>query len=263
MQFYDDIAEDYDDMMDFERRLGTAVSFARAVVDRYGVAAACDVACGTGLYALALARAGIERVSGADLSAKMLAAARRHGEQLDLDVEWFHCGMQDSRECLAGPYDLLLCLGNSLPHVLTEPELRAVLSGFHSQLKPGGHVIVQVLNYDRILRQQVRIVDVTRSPRADAEFVRFYDFLERTVRFNLLTIHWNGNQAEHRMQSTELYPYRSDELQRAFAQHGFTNLQLYGGLDFSTYQPAESASLMLVAQRTGCDRTAGEPDRNH
>ena len=42
--------------------------------------------------------------------------------------------MQNLPASLAGPFDALLCMGNSLPHLLTDEDLTAALSGFRRRL---------------------------------------------------------------------------------------------------------------------------------
>ena len=50
----------------------------------------------------------------------------------------------------------MLCLGNSLPHLLTQADLVAALRGMASVLRPGGLLILQNLNYDLRWQKQPR-----------------------------------------------------------------------------------------------------------
>ncbi len=47
-------------------------------------------------------------------------------------------------------FDLLLCLGNSLPHLTSEQELIVSLQDFHSSLRPGGMLFIQNRNFDMV-----------------------------------------------------------------------------------------------------------------
>jgi len=247
-QFYDGLAADYDAMVGFDQRVAAASRFAADVAGRGPVRRAIDTGCGTGAYAIALAGRGIE-TTGMDISPGMLAKARENAERADVSVTWITAPLQQFSRHVASPVDLVLCLGNTLPHVLTEADADFVFAEFSRALAPGGRLVVQLLNYERILARQERVVSVDRS--GDVEHVRFYDFLlggER-VRFNILTLHWHAGACRHEMRSVELRPYTRADVADRLAAHGFVGIEAYGGLDFSAFDPAESETLMLVGRR--------------
>lgn len=249
MKFYEDIADAYDDMTDFRQRLGAGEEFAWRLRGRFGEAgmsSALDVACGTGVYALAFAAGGVELVVGADISEGMLRMARQRAKELGVSVQWVLARMQDLRDLLSEQFDVITCLGNSLPHLLTDSDLESTLAGFRQLLRADGRLFLQLLNYESILADAERIVEITR--RGDLEFVRFYDFMPDRLVFNLLKINWEGNCGIHTLSSTELRPYIWATLEHALKRSGFTNIKAYGGLDFSRFNPAASATLLLEAQ---------------
>lgn len=93
-----------------------------AVLSRYAVAlrSALDLACGTGEFAVGLARQGIA-ATGVDRSPEMLAVARRRAHEGGVAVRFVQ---QDMRELdLADRFDLVTCLYDSLNYVLEEAEL--------------------------------------------------------------------------------------------------------------------------------------------
>ena len=249
--FYDGLAAEYDAMTGFSARLVNARRWATEVAARLVPAGSVvDVATGTGLYAIAFAGLGFE-VTGADIATEMLALARKNAESAGVKATWLQTDMQSLAGCLAKPAGLLVCLGNSLPH-LTQPEaLATALCEFRNALAPGGVAVVQVLNYDKILRVGERMVSVDRQ--GDTEFVRFYDFLPESglVRFNVLRLRWQGNEAVHDWQSVTLQAYTKAELEQALATAGFTEITAYSGLSFKPFDPTTSDTLTLVARRGG------------
>ena len=82
--------------------------------------------------------------------------------------------MQELAEKVPGPLDAALCMGNSLPHLLTDADLSAALESFRRVLRPGGLLATQVLNYARVLARGERIVGIDRH--GERLYVRFYDF---------------------------------------------------------------------------------------
>ena len=136
-------------------------------------------------------------------------------------------------------------LGNSLPHILTQEDLDKTISAFAKILQPQGVLLIQLLNYRRILKQKNRIVAVTKNE--NREFIRFYDFLPELVRFNVLQIDWQSTPPKHTLSSTTLFPYTSDILQKAIHKHKFSTVSTYADLDFNNFDPNQSSNLVLEA----------------
>ena len=245
MDFYNAIAGDYETIVDAAGRAAGIKAFVGELIDRYSVRSAVDVACGTGAYTFALAAAGVKTV-GADISEGMVARARLHAGQTGADIQWHVVGMQDIAEHVTEPVDAVLCMGNSLPHILSDDDLAKTASAFRKLVNPGGVAVVHLLNYDRILADAERIVGITRVE--DVEYVRFYDFFHGRLRFNILEVHWDGDTATHKLHATELRPYRSAELADAFTQGGFTTVETYGSQAFDPFDAEQSDVLVLVAK---------------
>ena len=247
MPFYEEIADIYDEMTRFNQRLEKEITTLKRWRQRYHFDTAVDVACGTGLHVLALARLGVT-VTGADLSEAMLAKAQEHALEAGEDVRWIHAPMQQlATQLPAGAYEAVFCLGNSLPHLLKSADLEAACENFTTLLAPHGMLVLQILNYERILKEQERIVGIRRQD--DMMFVRFYDFHPPTLTFNLLTINPAEPTCPHHLHSTTLYPYQRDDLLNALSRHGFTSVSFYGTMQFQPFDPHTSPDLILVARR--------------
>jgi SAM-dependent methyltransferase len=96
-----------------------------------------DCACGTGLLAAGLRRAGYD-THAADLSPAMVARARELG--VDAVVRSW-CDTPAT-----GDFDAVLCVGNSLAHAR---DRRTGLRAMAGALKPGGRLILTSRNWDR------------------------------------------------------------------------------------------------------------------
>jgi SAM-dependent methyltransferase len=243
--FYDALSAEYDAMTDFQGRLNTARGLVDSLSRRFDFDSALDVACGTGTYALALAEKGIQ-TWGTDLSAAMLQQARAHGEALSLPVTWQEASMENLAGHIRQPVDLILCMGNSLPHLTTGEQLHQALTGFSALLNPQGRLLIQVLNYAKILRDRERIVSVNRQ--GECEFVRFYDFPQRDslIHFNLLTLRGAGESPSHTLQTTPLYPYTRADLEPQLPEHGLKLLDCYGSPKLTPFEPDHSETLFCL-----------------
>ena len=244
MCFYDQIADSYDEMTKLGSRLDSISKFVRQIKDRYNLDSAIDVACGTGRHAVTMSQMGI-RATGADMSAAMLQKARALAKQAGAQTQWINCPMQELSQHVNEKFDIVLCLGNSLPHILSQDDLDRTISGFAKVLQPGGVLLIQLLNYHHILKQKDRIVAVTRNE--NREFIRFYDFLPELIQFNLLQIDWQGQQPKHTLSSTTLFPYTTDILQGALQRHNFSTVNTYADLDFNSFDRNKSSNLVIEA----------------
>ena len=245
MDFYEAIAGDYDVIVNADARRQSAERIAQWVTEDLHAHRVLDAACGTGLHVRALTQHGAEVVA-ADISKAMLQEARARSGNADEHVRWVHAPMQEVSAEVQGPFDAILCLGNSLPHLLTDEDLDATLSGFASLLTGEAAAVLQLLNYQRILTRGERIVGVTR--KGDSEYVRFYDFLPELVSFNILELTWRNDECEHRLHQTRLRPFRAEELCEACGRAGLDRVDLYEGPSLKPFDPAASDVLMLVAR---------------
>lgn len=250
---YDQLSEVYDRFVDWPARLAFELPFLEKVLREAGACRVLDAACGTGQHAVALAKAGFD-VVGADLSRPMVEAARRSAEKAGVRAEFMVAGFGELSQKLAGPFDALLCLGNSIPHVNDLAHLEAVLRDFRAVLRPGGLLLIQQRNFDAVLRRRERFL----PPQANAEgedewlFFRYYDFLgDGRLRFNMVMVHRAPAGDTCQMDSTLLLPVTSEQLLSACVKAGFTDLVLYGSMKGEPFDPEHSGDLVLVGRAGG------------
>jgi len=254
VDLYESIAGKYDEVTGADGRQAPAEAMLAELRRRHPLTRVLDVACGNGLHAMILARMGAE-VTAADISRPMLDQARARAEAARLNVQWVHAAMQNIAERVEGlvpsnaegSFDAILCLGNSLPHLLEPRLLARTLAGFARLLAPDGVVALGLLNFARVLDREERIVGVTR--RGDREFIRFYDFLEDLVRFNVLTLDFSAGQCKHEITSTLLHPYTPAEVAAACESAGLSRFDLFAGTAFEPFDERQSDTLTVIAAK--------------
>ena len=105
-----------------------------------------DAAAGTGYHAVRLTQAGFD-VTAIDICPNMIertiANARSHGVTLAAQVgNWLEL------DTALEPFDAIVCLGSSFPHLLDPNDRAQALSNFHKLLRPGGVLIIDHRNFD-------------------------------------------------------------------------------------------------------------------
>jgi SAM-dependent methyltransferase len=248
---YDDLSQDYDRFVDWEGRLSNELPFILPLLEANGVERVLDSACGTGHHAIALAQRGYQ-VAGADLSPGMISRACDNAQEAGVSASFHVAGLEDLVGAVTGPFDAALCLGNSLPHVINEADLQKSLENLASLLRPGGILIVQNRNYDRVWSRRERFMPLTVHQEGDQEwlFFRFMDFGHTTLTFNMATLHRTLTGWEYRVGSTELRPLLRAPLETLLQNPGFADIEAYGDYRGSSFDSSESGDLIIVAYRS-------------
>ena len=209
-----------------------------------------DAACGTGMHAIELGRRGFI-ASGADLSSGMIEQARKNAHVAEVDIRFEAAGFGRLASTFGvASQDAVLCLGNSLPHVLTTAEQTAALKDFSACLRSGGRLILQNRNFDKVLASRERWMEPQSFTDSGGEwiFLRLYDYLpDGLINFNIATLHRVAGGWQQSVTTTQLYPLRQAELLAGLAEAGFGAVQTSGSMDGSPYDPITSDNLIIFA----------------
>ncbi|MFZ0390554.1 MAG: methyltransferase domain-containing protein [Calditrichia bacterium] len=245
-EFYRELAADYDDMTNVAARYDSEKKVLQNLINRFAFKTVLDAACGSGVHAILLAELGTQ-VTGTDISAEMLEKARENSRRKKVEIEWIQAPMQSLTKKINKRYEAVICLGNSIPHLLSTTRLEAALQNFSDLLNPGGILILQLLNYQKILQERERIIGIRRS--GNTTYIRFYDFMEELLRFNILTIRWEENRPRHQLAGTLLHPWQKDTLDKSLQKAGFNEMQFWGNLKLDKFDPQHSPNLVISARR--------------
>ncbi len=258
---YDAFSADYDRFVNWDSRLEFEMPFLFRQLEPLAhadgqPARVLDAACATGRHAIALALNGFVS-AGADLSPAMIAQAQNNAAQAEVSTPFLAAGFGALKEAFANdplfPFDAVLCLGNSLPHLLTPVDLASALADFCAVLRPGGKVVIQNRNFDAVLMQQERWMDPQTYQDESQEWIytRFYDFdADGLITFNIVTLYRKqGGSWQQRVTSTRLQPLRQAEMTAALLATGFGEIADFGSLGGALFDPATSGNLVLVASK--------------
>lgn len=249
---YDDLSSDYDRFVNWPARLALELPFISQELRKVGARRVLDAACGTGMHAIALAQQGYH-VVGADLSPRMIEQAHANAVASGVAVHFVVAGFGELHTKVGKDLDALLCLGNSLPHLLTLADLETALADFAACLRHSGLLLIQNRNFDRVLAQRERWQEPQsyREGKKEWLFLRFYDFEpDGTLTFNLVTLQRQGRgEWRQRLTTTRLWPQRRDELLAALEKAGFGEITCWGDMQGHPYKVERSSNLVITANR--------------
>lgn len=238
---FDDVAAEFDRLTRFDHRLERERPVFERLLHQYGWRKAVDAGCGSGVHAIVLAQLGVE-VVGIDISAAMLARARQNAQRFGVQIRWVEGDLAHTE--LEGGFDAVVSLGNVFALLLGPDVLEAVVARFRTWLRPGGQVLVQMLNFERILAEKRRLIAANEVE--DTIFVRYYDFALPLLQFNLLRLQQGDRPPIDALTTTEHYPWQRQELLRIFEAHGF-DVRFWGNLQGAPFDPRDSENLVVFA----------------
>ena len=168
---------EYDELVDWDRRLTREEPFFRRIFDQYGVRRVADVGAGSARHSIMYRSWGPE-VWAIDPSPDMLELARENAGRLGSDVHIVEGGFGDVTRIVGQPVDAVTCTGNALPHVRSIEGLREALADFASALRPGGVLVLHYLNHHRFVTQRIRTMSPVfrETPTGDKFFLRLLGY---------------------------------------------------------------------------------------
>lgn len=198
-----------------------------------------DLACGSGFHAQLLAEHNAT-VMACDLSPDMIAYARAHRPH-----PLIHYSVCDMRTTEDGPWDLAICLGNSLSLLNSPDDVANVFKRVHATLNQNGLFAVQLINYKGTAQQEPRHrIEERHFPNQDLIAVKNliphgnYTFLSLT--FHVIT----GEHHETHSESAMLLHLSLEDLDVCAKQSGFHQQAIFGGFDVSPYEFSQSPDLI-------------------
>lgn len=181
-------------------------------------------------------------INAIDLFPEMIANSQQNASRVGVQVRFKTAGLGEMAHSFGqDQFDLLFCLGNSLPYLISEQELIASLQDFSVTLRPGGMLFIQNRNFEVVMQRQERWMEpqIYQSDGDEWIFQRFYDFLpDGLIHFNIVSLRrMTDFDWESAVNSTLLSPQISTELDQHLFQAGFREITAYRSMQGESFSP--------------------------
>ncbi len=237
-EYHESFVDKWDELINWEARAEGEDGFFATILREHGCQRVLDAATGTGYHAVILREEGFD-VTAVDGAEEMIRKTNENARRRGVDLPAIVSDWRELSDNVEGGFDAIVCLGNSFTHLFDMDDRVTTMAEFRKVLKPGGLLIIDQRNYDRILdegfstKHQYYYVGtgVTAAPiEIDAEAVKFeYSF---------------PDGAKHHL---TMYPIRQKMLTDLITGAGFEILETFG--DFKRdWQPSETDFLVHVAR---------------
>jgi SAM-dependent methyltransferase len=271
---FDDLADVYEAMIDWPKRLAHEEPFYRRLFERLQVERVLDVACGGGHHAALFHSWGL-RVEGADLSPAMIDRARTaFGEPdgLHWTVRAFdepvapgtetgtgsigakHPEGRSGKECLSpfpSSFDVAVCVGNSLALAPDVAMVGRAIQQMLAAVRTGGAVVVQVLNLWHLPDGPCQWQKCRRAalhPQGDMLILKGVHRCGMRGYVEWVVADPTGPTLL-RSESTPFLGLEAAEFERVASDAGATAITFHGGYHNQPYDRQESVDLIMVAER--------------
>lgn len=201
-----------------------------------------DLACGSGRHAILMARRGY-RVTGVDFNPRYLEIAAGEARRAGVTVEWVACDMRALE--FSGRFDRAYSFFTSFGYYSDE-ENETVLSRIARALRPGGRLLLDVMNRDWLLTHPQQRTWTQREDGALIMEEVSLDLRSSRVTSRLTLI--EPDRGAGPVKQFDLRAYTCAELTALLRRHGLEVSEVWGGADRSGYS-TESRRLILLAEK--------------
>jgi SAM-dependent methyltransferase len=221
------------------------VEFIERALDLQAAGRILDVGCGFGRHAVPLAARGF-RVTGVDLSERMLAAAEQLAHSRSVAPVLVRRDMRDLSGL--GPFDACVCLYTVLGVFEHDAEDLKVLRAIHDVLVPGGRLLLDLSNSPGVSRHWPG--DLWKETPIGIRRARTsYDPLTARLTTEHSIYHPDGRREI--LPTSVVRMYAPHEVAAMLREAGFVVDQLYGDLRDRSFRWNRSVRQAWVATRDG------------
>jgi glycine/sarcosine N-methyltransferase len=141
-------------------------------------------------------------------------------------------------------FDSVLSFGNTIVHLKNLNELNVFFAEIRKVLKPSSPLLFQIINYERILEQNITNLSTIDNEHISFERNYCYKKSENSVEFStILTLKETGVKIKN---NVSLYPLLSAEINDLLTANGFTDINYYGSFKKDNFVP-DSLPLIVEA----------------
>lgn len=136
----------YDLQANWPKRLEKEKYFFTGIFEERKIRSLLDIGCGTGHHAQFFSDY-VERITAVDPSDEMINYARENVIK-SKNIKLIKSGFEDLERLVAEKYDLIVCLGNTLPLLGNRKNVKLALKIIRKKLADGAFAIIQFLNFE-------------------------------------------------------------------------------------------------------------------
>ncbi len=229
--FYNKIAETYDWLFsDRKKIMQDQMEALVPILRKNNVKKILDCACGTGMQSIGLIKEDFQVLSS-DLSQGMIDQAISNAMEEGINLETVQADFRELSQKFRGPFDAIVCMGNSLPHLLSDNEIKIALSSMYQLITKKGLVVIEIRNFDELFWTQKRFIPIRVNAEHNNYLVTILyviDEIKPFARFNVLYILQDRTSKDFKLKvhSADYYPIGNEKLAQLLRDVGFIDIEI-------------------------------------
>ena len=242
MAFYEDISKYYDDIFPVSNY---TLEFLKSSIGE-PPKTVLDVACGTGGYSLELDKLGYD-VTAIDLDSKMIESLSEKANISKTKVKFLQSNMLElNKKFNEDMFEAVYCIGNSLVHLNDVDEIKKFFTDVRRILGNDGTFVFQIINYNRIISNNVKGLPTIVRESVPLKFERAYEYEKSKNKVIFKTsLSVEDNTIKN---AIELMPLMYDDAVSLLKEAGFTSINAYGDFKRSNFDKNNSYALVIQAK---------------
>lgn len=220
MEFYQSISTYYEHIFPLNP---VQLEFVKNCFRDLSKLSALDIGCGTGSLTFELAKS-FQSVTAIDLDEEMLKKALKKKQS---NIRYQKLNMLEiDHEFGKNSLDAVICFGNTIVHLKNADQVEHFFKQVKNVLRKEGKFLFQIINYDRIIDQEVKGLPTIENDAIN--FLRNYNYhpQKNIIDFEtILTIKSSGKEIKN---TIPLYPLRKSEIESFLNSAGFSEIHFYG-----------------------------------
>jgi len=243
MNFYEVLSQHYDVIFPRGEKQSTFIETYLSKKSRI-----LDIGAGIGGYAEYFAKLGHD-VTAVDLDETMVEGMKHKVASGDVKFHVKQMDMLEIDEFEDSSFDTIFCIGNTLAHLPDYNLVNQFFEKSYNCLEDGGYIIIQIVNYDRVLKEKTAEFPAIDRKDHGLHFTREYDFIsEKEVMFKgKLFVKTDKEETVYEV-DTELLAITHDTIMDSAKNVGFSDVKMYGNFEKGPYD-ISSPAIILVAQK--------------
>jgi len=238
--FYDELSSDYHLIFaDWNRAIERQANTLDTIIQEYTKLSwknLLDCSCWIGTQCIWLAGKWYN-ITASDLSPKAVERAKKEAEERDLNITFQVADFMTLNTQIEGIFDTIISCDNSLPHILTDEDLKVVVKNIYWKLNEDGLFLGSIRDYDALLEER----PISTMPNVKEQWTisfQTWDWEDNNMyTVNHFTLEKKGEEYETRCRDTKYRAYKREEIKNIFEGTGFKNIQWLMPEQSGYYQP--------------------------
>lgn len=248
---YSELAKYYD-LVYHRKQYGKEADFLENIFRTHGqkVKSVLDIACGTAVHDIFLARRGF-RIVGIDSSKEMIAIAKKRAKSEKLKID-FH--QQDMRKIgLKERFDVAICMFSSFNHLLTVEDAKASVASIRNVLKKNGIFVLDLPNPISYFKMQPTSIENGESDKTKLVRVATLENFPETssAKLHLSYVIHEGSKTRLDFETWDLRYYSREEMVKLLTESGFKIVGVYGNFGITEEFDENNSRRIIIVGRNG------------